>query len=444
MSPRLPGMHFLGLTFRRLLGGPNPYLGRPPIYEVAPHGVGTSIHEQRYLERGPSRTRGRGGLVSTPWFKEFESWMARRGILVRGVPREPMSATTVKVMLSTTKKCMRRVGALGEKDEVLTRLRDIRPDHLVGYFNVAYPKGPRGQEAGWSHDARSLKKFAEFLAFGATWRGRPVFSKKDLERTKRELYAVSVPSMLPDLTEEFLGRYQHKFLPWLKENRPFLWGPAAFAFYSGLRIHEISGIDVGLKTGTMVRLGDGSVRVTGKGHRGQKRQDPIFLIDEAERHLKAWEKVRKDLQADGDAMFPNTRGGRLPIEGAYNRALRMAAKASGLFKGDCDFQGNHATGELVLFHSHVLGRASFITENEHRKVGIFDGMKLSRHRSIASYQRYVRTDARSAARRVSEARSGNLFDQVYDSFSVAHDLLTGLTVEDKKAILRELVGELAA
>ena len=387
-------------------------------------------------------------MANRPWYEDFSSWMLKRGILVRDVPREPMSESTVRVFTNTVKKAMRKVKVLGPKNEVRLRLREITPDHLINYFDVAYPKGPRGHESGWSHDARALKKFAEYLHWGTKWRDRTIFSKKELKRVKESIYSVTVQVDKPDLTEEFLNRYEHKFLPWLKEHRLHLWGPATFMLLTGLRIHEVSGIDVGLKKGSMIRLGNGDVEIEGKAIRGQKRHDPITLIDDAERHLKEWTRLRKTLHVESVALFPNLSGGRLPIEGGFNRAIRRAAKTSGLFEGDHDEEGNHATGELAMLHSHAIGRASFITRNTHDKVGTFDGMKLSRHKSIDVYQGYVRTDAKSAARRVTEARRNGHdihSDQVDGSLKdMIISAIRELPPDEKKDLGRALLQELMA
>jgi len=342
-------------------------------------------------------------LPNPSWIEDFEKWLSRRGILVRDTPREPMSPLTVRDHISRIKRSMKLLGALGPNEEVLIRAREFTPDLLISYFDKAFPNGPRGNEVKWTAMASSIRKLAEYLHFQYKWRGRPVFSKKDLKQVRDEVYRVSAPKKKVVLSDELLDRYELQFLPWMKENNPVLWGPAKFMLLTGLRIHEVAGINVGLKTGTMIRLRDGDVEVTGKGKNGQKSCDIITLTEEAEQHLKEWSTIRENLDIDQPALFPSTTGRRIPL-GYFNRQLKKAAKSSGLFEGDCDINGNYATGELPLLHAHNIGRAAFITNMTRDNINPIEGKELSRHKSLEVYAGYSRTDTRSAARRVSLAR----------------------------------------
>lgn len=377
--------------------------------------------------------------------------MLRKGVLVRDVPRNPMSPATVRVHLNRVKRCLKVVKVLGPDDQVLVLSREIRPEQLTSYFDKAFPKGPRGQENKWSGEAVALRKLAEWLHFDAGWRGNPVFSKAELKQIRMDIYQVSIPKpKKAKLTEEFLDRYEFKFLPWLRDTKPFLWAPAAFMFFTGLRIHEVAGIDVGLQTGSMILLDNGNVNVRGKGTHGEIRDDELPLTDRAELHLKEWARVRKKLHVDGPVLFSNTRGGRLQVEGAFNRALRLAAKRSNLFTGDVDYNGNHATGELKILHAHSIGRAAFITRMTHDNINPLKGMKLSRHRKIEVYQGYDRSEAEAAVKDVNEAArlrlNGNGTSSDQEETGSLKDMIISairdLPPEEKKDLGRALLQEL--
>ncbi len=329
-----------------------------------------------------------------------------------------MANTTVKLMLCLSMKAMRVMKVIGPDDEVLIRFYEITPEHLIDYFRVQYPKGPEGNESVWSHDARALRKLAEWLHYDANRKKNPVFSEEDLKRVKRDVYAVNIPRKKKIvLTEEFLDRYEHRWLPWLKEHDPILWGPTAFIFYTGLRIHEVAGMDVGLESGTVIRQPDGDVEIKGKADKGIKRFDTITLLEEAEDVLEEWINMSRGLFPDSIILFPSHRGCRLPLQGAFNRNLRRRGKESGIFKGDVDVEGHHATGELKLLRSHVVGRKAFITYNHHQEdANLTDIMTLSRHRDVEVHLGYVHTDTKSSARRVHASRhrkvNGGNSDQV--------------------------------
>lgn len=348
-------------------------------------------------------------MAKKPWYDDFGSWMKRRGTLdkITKLPRRGMAKSTVQLYLLHSKKAMRVVGVLGPKNQVIVRIRRIRPRHLIKYFKIAYPDGYEGVESKWHHEARALRKMAQWIYFDVKRRDKPVWTKDDLELVQREVYTVPIPKPAkPDITEDFLDRVEHKFFPWLKENKPFLWGPTGFLFYSSDRINEVAGMDVGLESGTVIRLANGDVEVEGKSESGIKRFDITTLTEEAEAHLIEWEKVRAAMPPnfhESDALFPNKWGGRLGIQSNFNRNLRKAALASGFFTGTCDKNGNHYTGEIALFRSHIIGRAASITRMAHDGVEMADRMRISRHRDPAVHLGYTRVDTKAAASRASAA-----------------------------------------
>lgn len=382
-------------------------------------------------------------MAKQPWYDDFERWMFRRGNIVRGVPRGKMHKSTVRLYLTLTKKAMRVMGVLGPENQVVVRSARIKPHHLIDYFQKQYPDGYDGVESLWQHDARALRKFAEWLYFEVERDGRPIWSAEDLELVKREVYGVPTHHKRPTLTKELLNRFEHEFLPWLRKNEPVLWGPTAWMFHTGLRINEVAGMNVGLKDGSVVRLPTGEIEVHGKSDSGKERYDTLEPIPQAEQVLEEWAAVRKELcQRDerfcNEILFPNQQGTRLPLQGGYNKTLRRVGKRSGLFEGDCDEIGSHATGEIALLRSHTIGRAAFVTRMSHKKVGLKARMILSRHRNVQVHMGYDRIDTASAASEAHEALNGHGNDQV------EADPLDDMTKEELLALMKRIMRRLEA
>lgn len=389
------------------------------------------------------------GEMANPWTSLFETWMRQKGTLVRNRPTRPMSPTTVKARLSVVKRAMRDLGWLGPKDEVLRDYRDLTPDVLVGYFDMRWPDGVEGNESTWNHYAKGLKKLGEFLHFKASYRGRSIFSEEDLRFVNRNIYTVGeTPKDDLVLTDDFLNRYETKFLPWLKERDPRTWSVSAFLFYTAFRIHEAAGMRMGLKEGTVIKKADGSLDVYGKKKKGHVSRDNVTLLPEAEEVLEEWLRMRKDLGVDSPFVFVNSRDGPVPLQGSFNRLLRMRAYESGVFKGTVSTEhgrnGLDPTGELRMIRSHVVGRKAAITINISKGVGDVDGMNFSRHKSFKVYKdHYFKGDSAGVASRIHEARNGKDGTAPHSPEETAMALLGDMTVDEKKALLRALIAEVS-
>ncbi len=387
--------------------------------------------------------------MQEPWTSKFEMWMRRKGTIVRDRPTRSMSPTTVKARFTVVKRAMRDLGWLGPNDEVLQDYRDLTPDVLISYFDLRWPEGSEGVESTWNHYSKGLKKLAEFLRYEVKYRGKSIFSKEDLKVVNLGIYTLAeTPEDDMVLTDDFLGRYENQFLPWLKKEDPRTWAPAAFIFYTALRIHEAAGIKVGLKDGTMIRKNDGTFDVYGKRKKGKVTKDNIDLIPEARTVLEQWSRIRKKLHINSEWLFVTARDGKLPLQGGFNRKLRCRAEESGLFTGTVSKahgqRGHGATKELKMIRSHVVGRKAAITINVSKGVSDVDGMKFSRHKSFQVYKdHYFKGDSKGVASRIHEARNGYNGTVPHDPDETAAALLEGMTVDEKRAILKALIGQVA-
>jgi hypothetical protein len=273
-----------------------------------------------------------------------------------------------------------------------------------------------------------------------------VFSEKELKYLRLNVYTVIEPvndDMV--LTEDFLDRYENKFLPWLKEQDMRTWAPAAFLFYTAFRFHEMAGMDAGLKTGTVTRNADGTVTIIGKRRHGIHSVDVQELLPEAEDVMKEWMDHREQNGIKFEPLFINSRGGRVGNE-AFNRNLRRRATISNFFKGGMTQKGSRLVdpphGEIKLIRSHVVGRKAAITSNVNSGVGIEDGMAFSRHRSAQIYMdHYVKSDPHAVASRIHNARNGKDGTPKHDPKETANAILSEMSPEEKKEIFLALASE---
>ena len=394
-------------------------------------------------------------MMQATWLEKYESWMTRKGTIVKGVPRRPMSPATVSVKVRSIKEPMKALGFLNGNGLPTTntrKLREITIKELIGWFEKTFPDMGFENPTKWNYHVRGIHKLVDYVRFEVRDKHqRPVLVEDDIVLLKKQLsYAPEEPSTF-DLSGDFLNRLDHKFLPWLKDRCPRTWALAAFLTYTGMRRSEVYGADVGLKTGTIIRLDDGRVRVTRKRSKGKAQTTENRLIPQAEQVLKDWIRIRKKLGLESKALFVTTQAGdRWDNDSqTLNRILRLRAKESGFFVGTCNENGDFATKELKFFSSHTIGRRSFITRGAHAGVAEEDGMVMSGHKDPRQYRKYVRVDPDSASHRVTAALAaysngnGEASDQV-ETGSLKDMIMTAireLSPEDKKALGMDILKE---
>lgn len=384
------------------------------------------------------------------WTKEYQRWMRTRGVLVNRRPRRGLGPNSVRVYWNSIRKVLQDLGYLDEDEQISKRIRDLTPEELVDWMEETFSELGDGEESKWNYYAKGIIKLSQYLYHEARDHGKRVFSKKDLELVQEKVFIQSSTSTGDTtLTLEFMKRYEEEFLPWLKDRSQHMWAFAAFSFHTAFRYSEVRGMDLGLKSGSVIRQHDGTVVVEGKRVAGSKRFDRVGLLPPAEQVLKEWAGMRrgilgKDHEHDTKALFitqqEKGRWGRNP--GNYNQRLRFLARESGFFEGTCDDRGSHPTGELVLIRSHVAGRKLAVTRNVSHGVSSEDGMDFSRHKTFRIYkERYALTDPADVAERIYQQITGvNGSDETVEE--KAEVLSEAMDDEMKRALLKALMKDL--
>lgn len=343
--------------------------------------------------------------------------MLKKGTIVGGRPWRPMSEATVKGKTKAIRYVMVDLSYLtrGGKPKPGSRIRDLKVSELIDWMKSHYPDEGYSDPFGWKYHGTACIKLAEFLYFEVKDRkGRRAFSKKDVDLIKSEIKIRAGEekerSHVPTLTEDFIDRLE-RFLEWMKGEDPFIYAFAAWSYYTTMRYDEVRRMDVGLESGSSTLRYDGVLMVDGKRDRGKKRVREVPVGEAAQGVLDWWLAYREEHGIDCEALFPAEQ--RLERRGKYsntlNRRLRLLAKASGLFKGDCDKKGDKPTGELELFRSHVLGRHAGATALAHGGAELHDIKRQTGHKDLRILdERYINVDSKSVSRRLDAVRrNGN-------------------------------------
>lgn len=137
-------------------------------------------------------------------------------------------------------------------------------------------------------------------------------------------------------------------------------------YATGLRCAELVGLDL-----SAIDLEERQVRVVGKG-----RKERIVLFGApARKALEAWLEAREGVRPRGQAVFVNTRGGRLT-----DRSVRMLVR-----------DRVRATALAARVSPHTL-RHSFATHLLRRGADLRAIQELLGHASLSTTQRYTHVD----------------------------------------------------
>lgn len=389
--------------------------------------------------------------MTAPWPIQVEQWMRERGTLDDGVPRKPMTEQTV----TNRMKVIRRVASdLGFLSDGARPLRDLRPRFLVDYIGRRFPDGGYEDRNNWNNHARALRTLAVYLHHEVRGsKGRPAWSARDVERFMSSVKVrTERRTRPPTLSEEFLRRWEN-FLEYVRDLDPCNYAFAAWSYHTCMRYDEVRRMDVGLRTGSAILQADGTLEVDGKRNKGEPAPRTVPVRAEAREVMSWWMDYRERAGLTATALFPAGQTGtrRSVSSSTYNRRLRLLARDSGLFDGTCNDRGDRPTGELRLIRSHTMGRHAGATALGHSEAALIDIQRQTGHRDPKILDRYINVDAGSVSERLQAHRSawkGEGFpydqDRDVDGLALVNGVLAGLSLEDKKAVLRDLVSELTA
>ena len=335
------------------------------------------------------------------------------------------------------------------------KIREITPQDVLAYLVKRWPDLGYEDPNNWNNSARAFKTFGAFLHFEAKGlKGQPAWTLEDLAALQKEVRLRSERKRdPPELSEDLITRWE-QLLEIIKKEDPYIYGMAAWSYYTCMRYDEVRRMNQDLETGSAITQVDGSIEVDGKRNKGDKAFRKVPIRSEAKNVLTWWTKYRKANGITSEALFPAGQTGerRSVSSSTYNRRLRLLARASNLFKGTCNDKGDNPTGELRLLKSHTIGRHAGATVLAHGKASEKDIQRQTGHKDRKILDRYINIDSASVSRRLQESRTawkknGNdsSSDQVeVEAGSLKDMIMTAireLSPEDKKALGMEILKE---
>lgn len=401
--------------------------------------------------------------MTATWIDRFRTWMRYRGVVSQGRPSRPMSQNTIRVYLVYIRTVMTDMGYLGSG----RNLRNITARQVIDFMMDRWPDLGASDPNVYNKETAAVRKLAEFVHFEVRdRRGEPVLSLEDVDAIKRGLPKAQVEPRGVELTEDFLARLQLEFFPWLRENEPEVYAITAWMFYTEMRFNEARNVHVymdSLDRGSAVRVnasglpdpaGD-HLQVERKRKAGRRVVQKLAPLPPLWPMLDWWLDVREDRARRGvGTLFISTRGEQWGSSNSLTRALKKAGKRSGLFSGSCNYHGDNATGEISLLKTHTVGRKAGITFDVHAGASEVDAMKRSGHTDPKVFHRhYPKVDPASSTRRIAALherywmkRNGSVPDLVndVDDRTLVNGVLADMSLEDRKAVLRDLVDGLTA